>query len=109
MAENVKVRCGEFDKNGDSEKKTHQERSARHISVHPIFNAKTLHNDVALVHVFSNFTYDDHVSPICLPSEFDLSSPWEFNTFYAMGFGTGKFGKYVAMVCYENYDILLCF
>ena len=65
------VRCGEWDSSTVSETKLHQDRVARHISVHPAYNKKNLYYDYALVHTKSKFVYGDsphtHIFSICNP------------------------------------------
>ena len=90
------MRCGELDAKqnfteSDSELKPHQDRQAKHISVHPAFNSKNLYNDFALVHLDTPFDLDDHIFPICLPDQ-HLTPFIEDDDYYAMGYGKDSFG-----------------
>ena len=95
------VRCGEFNAATSDEEKPHQEWGAKYISVHPAFNeggsnVKNLHYNYALVHTITNFDYDDHIQPVCLPnqlSQFDSVASYKDGECYAMGYGQDKFGK----------------
>ena len=92
------VRCGEWDSSTVSETKLHQDRVARHISVHPAYNKKNLYYDYALVHTKSKFDYDDssdtHIFPICLPDPGPLPNYDEReDRCYAMGHGKDAGGE----------------
>ena len=103
------MRCGELDAKqnfteSDSELKPHQDRQAKHISVHPAFNSKNLYNDFALVHLDTPFNLDDHIFPICLPNQH--STPFvEDDDCYAMGYGKDSFGR--QKVLFDNSYLVL--
>ena len=89
----TKVRCGELDATSDDEEKPPQDRQARHISIHPAFNAKNLYYDFALVHVATDFELDEHISPICLPDQFQPLQSFNNDECYVMGYGKDRSGK----------------
>ena len=102
------VRCGEWDSSTNSETKKHQDRVARHISVHPAYNNKTLYYDYALVHTKSKFDYDDspdtHIFPICLPDPGPLPNFDEYeDPCYAMGHGKNGYGEYLKLTIQYNH------
>ena len=63
----IKVRCGEWDTEGESEEFDHQERNAKNILIHPGFKPNELYNDVGIIILESNFDLDQHIDTICLP------------------------------------------
>ena len=94
----IKVRCGELDAKlnyteSTSERKPHQDRHAKHISVHPTFNNKNLYYDFALVHTDIEFELDEHIYPICLPNQHETLPLYNEGDCYAMGYGKDSFGK----------------
>ena len=76
-----------------SERKPHQDRHAKHISVHPTFNNKNLYYDFALVHTDIEFELDEHIYPICLPNQHETLPLYNEGDCYAMGYGKDSFGK----------------
>ena len=100
--EEIKVRCGELDAKQNytesaTERKPHQDRHAKHISVHPTFNVKNLYYDFALVHVETPFELDEHILPICLPNQYETLPIFDDEDCYAMGYGKDSFGKFVPL------------
>ena len=66
-ADDLFIKCGEWDTQQDNEPKAQQTRAVKQISIHPAFRRRGVHNDLALVHVNNSFKLDDHINPICLP------------------------------------------
>jgi len=50
-ANEIKVRAGEWDTQQTVEPHPHQDRKAKHISIHPGFSLINLQNDFALIHL----------------------------------------------------------
>ena len=92
-AENVHVRCGEYNAQKINERKPHQDRRAKQISIHPSFNSKSLYYDFALVHTQKDFVLDEHIFPICLPDQFGQLPSFDDEPCYAMGYGKDGYGK----------------
>ena len=62
------VKCGEWDTRQENEPKDHQTRQAKHVTIHPSFKRKGVHNDIAIVHLNKSFKLDEHINPVCLPA-----------------------------------------
>ena len=93
--EDTIVRCGEYNAATLNERKPHQNRQAKHITVHPAFNAKNLYYDFALVHTTEDFEYDEHIYPICLPNQLEPLPEFNSDACYAMGYGKDGYGNSV--------------
>jgi len=90
----IKVRCGEWDTQQTIEPRRHEDRNAYEISLHPLFNERNLQNDVALIHLKTDFVLQPHINTICLPDQ-DLPSNLDYysDNCFATGWGKDKFGK----------------
>jgi len=90
----IKVRCGEWDTQQVIEPRKHEDRNAFEISLHPLFNERNLQNDVALIHLQTEFVLQPHINTICLPDQ-GLPNDLDFNrdNCFATGWGKDKFGK----------------
>ena len=95
------MRCGEYDiTTTTGEEKPFQERDAKNISIHPLYNdggaVKNLHYNYALIHTKENFELDEeHIYPICLPDQFQAIQEYNNDECFAMGYGKDKFGNSV--------------
>ncbi|XP_058453607.1 transmembrane protease serine 9-like [Malaya genurostris] len=49
-----------------------REYSVACVIVHPGFSFRRLHNDIALLRLTANVTFEDHIQPICLPHTEEL-------------------------------------
>merc|ERR1712080_320722 len=63
----LKVRCGEWDTQTETEAYPHQDRYVSNFAVHPLFNGQNLFNDYAVLFTTADFTMDHNVDTICLP------------------------------------------
>ncbi|XP_064484452.1 uncharacterized protein LOC135397052 isoform X2 [Ornithodoros turicata] len=64
--EEIKIRLGLTDRRNTS---FVEDIAIKRIIRHEAYNATTLENDIALLELQSNITYDPYVRPICLPPE----------------------------------------
>merc|ERR1719384_1260318 len=85
----VKVRCGEWDTQQETEPRPHQDRQVAAMEIHPEFEARNLKNDFAVLFTSGEFELSDHIDTACLPQPGDV-----FNgaTCFATGWGKDKFG-----------------
>ena len=98
----LKVRCGEWDTQQTVEPVKHQDRYAKHVSIHPEFNPLNLQNDFALIHMAENFILSPAVDTICLPDRAqEENSQYLKENCFATGWGKDKFGKE------GNYQVIL--
>lgn len=67
-AEDIKVRCGEWDIDRRIEAINSQERDVEAISFHPQFHKRQLYHDMALLHIDGDFDLAEHIGTICLPA-----------------------------------------
>jgi hypothetical protein len=88
----LKVRCGEWDTQGDFEPLNHQDRIAEKVLIHPEYNKRNLANDVAVIVLKEEFILSQHIGTMCLPSQDDYSNiQWE--KCVATGWGKDEWGK----------------
>ena len=89
--EQLKVRCGEWDTQNETEPYPHQDRYVQAIKIHPEFNDKNLHNDFAVLFTTSDFELSSHIDTVCLPGpeERDVDRAECFAT----GWGKDRFGS----------------
>ena len=73
--EELRVRLGEWDVNNDSEFYPNIELDVLSIKVHPEFYSGNLYNDLAIIKLdgFVDFQRNPHISPVCLPDNFQAS------------------------------------
>eukprot|EP00088_Acartia_fossae_P001389 TRINITY_DN1053_c0_g2_i4.p1 TRINITY_DN1053_c0_g2~~TRINITY_DN1053_c0_g2_i4.p1 ORF type:complete len:566 (-),score=227.91 TRINITY_DN1053_c0_g2_i4:210-1907(-) len=90
IPEQIKVRCGEWDTQQQSEPYPHQDRKGASVKVHPEFNPKNLANDFALIFVDTEFDLDFHVDTVCLPQP---NQDFEYQQCFATGWGKDRFGS----------------
>ena len=93
-AENTIVRCGEHNAAKINEPLPHQDRPAKHLSIHPSFNMKNLYYDFALVHTKTDFDLnEEYIQPICLPDQFGQVPLFDDEPCFTMGYGKDGYGK----------------
>jgi secreted trypsin-like serine protease len=89
-AENIMVRCGEWDTQQEVERYDHQDRQAEQVIVHPAFNSRNLANDFALIMMKEPFERNHHIDTICLPTNPTIVDSFDC---VASGWGKDNFGK----------------
>ena len=93
-AENTIVRCGEHNAAKINEPLPHQDRPAKHLSIHPSFNMKNLYYDFALVHTKTDYDLnEEYIQPICLPDQFGQVPSFDDEPCFTMGYGKDGYGK----------------
>ena len=72
--EQLRVRLGEWDVNNDGEFYPNIELDVLSIKVHPEFDSGNLYNDIAVIKLdgFIDFLRNPHISPVCLPDNFQV-------------------------------------
>merc|ERR1712025_503174 len=85
----LKVRCGEWDTQGETEPYPHQDRTLSSINIHPEFNSKNLHNDWAVLFTSEDFILSSHIDTACLPAP---QEDFTGSICFATGWGKDKFG-----------------
>lgn len=93
-------------------KKTYfREYRVANIKQHPKFQRHGFYNDIGLIELKSDVDYDDLISPICLPSEFDLKRDLSGYMATVLGWGTLSYGgqgskllQQVSMPIWNNKD-----
>lgn len=65
-----------------------KEYRVANVKQHPQFQRRGFYNDIGLIELKSDVEYDDLISPICLPSEFDLKRDLSGYMATVLGWGT---------------------
>jgi len=89
-ATELKVRCGEWDTQNETEPYPHQDRHVKDIAIHPLFDPRTLASDWALLFTAEDFILASHIDTVCLPEVGEL---FDGTTCFATGWGKDKFGS----------------
>merc|ERR1712152_47194 len=85
----LKIRCGEWDTQNQTEPRPHQDRYVQALDIHPEFNPRNLANDWAVLYVSQDFDLQAHIDTVCLPQPEEL---FDFQTCFATGWGKDQFG-----------------
>merc|ERR550517_821297 len=94
----LKIRCGEWDTQNQTEPSPHQDRYVQALDIHPEFNPRNLANDWAVLYTAQNFDLQAHIDTICLPQPEEL---FDFQSCFATGWGKDQFGAA------GNYQVVL--
>merc|ERR1711879_6821 len=68
----LKIRCGEWDTQNQTEPRPHQDRYVQNLDIHPEFNPRNLANDWAVLYTSQDFVLQAHIDTICLPQPEEL-------------------------------------
>ena len=85
----LKVRCGEWDTQNQTEPRAHQDRTVQTLDIHPDFNDRNLANDWALLYTTEPFELQEHIDTVCLP---DPEEQFDGQNCFATGWGKDQFG-----------------
>lgn len=85
----LKVRCGEWDTQNQTEPRAHQDRTIQTVDIHPDFNERNLANDWALLYTTEPFELQEHIDTVCLP---DPEEQFDGQNCFATGWGKDQFG-----------------
>jgi len=85
----LKIRCGEWDTQHQSEPYPHQDRDVQNLAIHPEFDGRNLQNDFAVLFVTEDFVLDQHLDTACLPAADEV---FDGETCFATGWGKDQFG-----------------
>merc|ERR1712107_633829 len=85
----LKIRCGEWDTQQETEPYPHQDRAVENLAIHPEFDGRNLQNDFAVIFVTEDFVLDQHLDTACLPAADEV---FDGETCSATGWGKDQFG-----------------
>merc|ERR1712012_765744 len=85
----LKIRCGEWDTQQETEPYPHQDRAVENLAIHPEFDGRNLQNDFAVIFVTEDFLLDQHLDTACLPAADEV---FDGTTCFATGWGKDQFG-----------------
>merc|ERR1712121_389724 len=88
----LKIRCGEWDTQNQTEPRPHQDRYISALDIHPEFSSRNLANDWAVLYTQDPFELQQHIDTICLP---DPEETFDTETCFATGWGKDQFGASV--------------
>ena len=86
----LKIRCGEWDTQNQTEPYPHQDRYVQALNIHPEFDGRNLQNDFAVLFTSEDFVLSSHIDTVCLPQADEL---FDGTTCFATGWGKDKFGS----------------
>merc|ERR1711970_277090 len=89
-ATELKVRCGEWDTQNETEPYAHQDRKVKDVTIHPLFDPRSLASNWALLFTSEEFILSSHIDTVCLPQAGEL---FDETTCFATGWGKDKFGS----------------
>jgi len=87
--DSLKIRCGEWDTQDQTEPRPHQDRFVTSLDIHPAFNERNLAIDWALLYTETPFQLEEHIDTVCLPQPGDQ---FVGQTCFATGWGKDRFG-----------------
>lgn len=73
-ATNLRLRLGDYNLKGQTEKFAHEEFGVKRKIVNEQYNPATYQNDIALLELSQEVDYKQHIVPVCLPSKDDNST-----------------------------------
>merc|ERR1712152_72939 len=85
----LKIRCGEWDTQHQTEPYPHQDRDVQNLAIHPEFDGRNLHNDFAVLFTSEDFLLDQHIDTACLPA---ADESFDGTSCFATGWGKDQFG-----------------
>merc|ERR1712102_120471 len=85
----LKIRCGEWDTQHQTEPYPHQDRDVQNLAIHPEFDGRNLQNDFAVLFTYGDFVLDQHIDPACLPAADEI---FDGTTCFATGWGNDQLG-----------------
>merc|ERR1712152_118994 len=85
----LKIRCGEWDTQHQTEPYPHQDRNVKNFVIHPEFDGRNLQNDFAVLFTSEDFVLDQHIDTACLPAADEI---FDGSTCFATGWGKDQFG-----------------
>jgi hypothetical protein len=85
----LKIRCGEWDTQNQTEPRAHQDRYVSALDIHPEFSSRNLANDWAVLYTTEPFELQQHIDTVCLP---DPEESFDTQTCFATGWGKDQFG-----------------
>merc|ERR1711872_380428 len=85
----LKIRCGEWDTQNQTEPRAHQDRAVQTLDIHPDFNDRNLANDWALLYTTEPFELQEHIDTVCLP---EPEEQFDGQNCFATGWGKDQFG-----------------
>merc|ERR1712154_38203 len=98
----LKIRCGEWDTQNQTEPYPHQDRYVQALNIHPEFDGRNLQNDFAVLFTSEDFVLASHIDTVCLPQADEL---FDGTTCFATGWGKDKFGSAGQ---YKLHDSFIC-
>ena len=85
----LKIRCGEWDTQHQTEPYPHQDRYVETLAIHPEFDGRNLKDDFAVLFTTEEFVLDQHIDTACLPAPGEV---FDGTSCFATGWGKDEFG-----------------
>merc|ERR1711872_279902 len=85
----LKIRCGEWDTQHQTDPYPHQDRDVQSLAIHPEFDGRNLQNDFAVLFTSEDFLLDQHIDTACLPA---ADESFDGTSCFATGWGKDQFG-----------------
>merc|ERR1712038_778453 len=85
----LKIRCGEWDTQHQTEPYPHQDRDVQNLAIHPEFDGRNLQNDFAVLFTSEDLILAQHIDTACLPA---ADESFDGTSCFATGWGKDQFG-----------------
>lgn len=90
QAEDLIVRCGEWNTQNTDEEFPHEQRNIKSIKIHPEFDIGNYKNNFAILYLEKDFQRKEYIHPVCLP---EPCAEYTNSNCVANGWGKDKFGS----------------
>lgn len=89
LPSDIRIRLGEWQVNSFEEPLPYEDRNVHSVFIHPKFNPKNVHNDIAVLELATPIDLKYHINTVCLPSPGQIFDP--YTPCFASGWGKDSF------------------
>merc|ERR1712110_626618 len=88
----IQIRCGEHNVKEDNSAFPHQDSMVKELIIHPEYSPQRIFNNLAILVTESNFVYQKHIGPVCLPKPNENFEGQPEGSCWSSGWGADKEG-----------------
>merc|ERR1711936_1077265 len=88
----IQIRCGEHNVKEDNSAFPHQDSMVKELIIHPEYSPQRIFNNLAILVTESNFVYQKHIGPVCLPRPNENFEGQPEGSCWSSGWGADKEG-----------------